>query len=296
MIHRLIVMPVRSRGVRRPPRPAFTLIELLVCIAIIAVLTAVLLPALAGSRRASQAAVCGSNLRQIATANAGYSTENGDYLVPGAPDIWELGGGLVRWHGVRDSIELASDSARFDASRGPLARYLPDARIRACPSFHLTVDGAAANAYELGAGGYGYNQMYVGSRYWAEGYYFRSPGALRGALANEIQQPPLKAMFTDVAMPQSDGQTSWLTEESFCTPPRFLDETGMARPDWGLATPTVHFRHDGRAQVAWCDGHVDGRRMTFTLDGPNVYGADSRSAGIGWFGGGDNSDFAVRGR
>jgi len=55
---------------------AFTLIELLVVISIIALLVAVLLPALASARLAAQSIVCSSNLRQLGTGYFTYAGEN----------------------------------------------------------------------------------------------------------------------------------------------------------------------------------------------------------------------------
>src|SRR5215472_10872162 len=60
----------------------FTLIELLVVIAIIAILAAVLLPAIASARERAQRASCMNNLRQDAVAVGIYATDNGDVMPP----------------------------------------------------------------------------------------------------------------------------------------------------------------------------------------------------------------------
>jgi prepilin-type N-terminal cleavage/methylation domain-containing protein/prepilin-type processing-associated H-X9-DG protein len=270
-------------------KKAFTLIELLVVIAVIALLLGILMPALSGAKSQAKAAVCQSNLRQLTLANTGYATENDGYYVPAASDYYEgTTGGLHRWHGVRNN----SDES-FDPLKGPLIAYLSSGKIKECPKRVRFLKGQSWNeSFEKGNGGYGYNMTYIGSRLWQGGIVTlddRNKACKATTRITEVARPAETLMFADCAMSMEDGVH---IEYSFAEPPYFLDN-GQPNNSWGYASPSIHFRHRGKANIAWVDGHIDTKVMA-VFNELNQYNVKSADMMLGWFEPMDNTPFDLK--
>src|SRR5262245_36861199 len=78
-------MSLTSRG-QEPRRVAFTLVEMLVVISIIAVLAALLLPAINMAREAGRKAQCGNNLKNLHLAMQQFDNAKGQY--PASRTFW----------------------------------------------------------------------------------------------------------------------------------------------------------------------------------------------------------------
>jgi prepilin-type N-terminal cleavage/methylation domain-containing protein/prepilin-type processing-associated H-X9-DG protein len=223
-------------------RAAFTLIELLVVIAIIAILAALILLSLARSKNSAQRIKCVSNLRQLGIATQMYWDDNSGeaFRYRETTNV-----GTLFWFGWMSSG--AEGMREFDAARGALFSYLQGRGVEICPSLNYNAANFKFKA-KGAAYGYGYN------------LHLSVPTDKTAINILKLARPAQITLFADAAQVntfQAPASPSNPMLEEFY----YVTNSAFER--------TAHFRHSKRANVVFCDGHVD-------LEKPLTNSIDSR--------------------
>lgn len=216
----------RARGT------AFSIIELLTVISVIAILAALLLPVLARGKSAAQQVKCASDLRQLGLAGLMYWDDNG-----GDAFRWRgasTNNGQIYWFGWLENG--AEGTRQFDPAFGALYPYCGAHGVEICPAFNYT-----AKYLKLKASGASYGYGYDLS--------LSSPEGQAPVNVLKATRPAQLAFLADAAQ-----------VNNFQAPAS--PQNPMLEEFYYVSTnePTVHFRHSGKANTAFCDGHVSAER------------------------------------
>jgi prepilin-type N-terminal cleavage/methylation domain-containing protein/prepilin-type processing-associated H-X9-DG protein len=248
----------KNNGLARRQRGGFTLVELLVVIAIIALLMAVLLPALNKARKAAKRIVCMSNMRQLVVAWMTYAEQNDGKIVNGGQwtgnspyptepywctgfpsdadpgydwnfgNIWNVQYYTINPGGIHSTI-LTYDQRVEKLKKGALYRYIQNTKVYRCPESEKFVHRSYSitNSMNAHADGTGVSEGKVFKR------------------MVEIKKAAERLVFTEELLTTPDGMQVSAN----------LGSSG--RPEWPPYNDWPSIRHDNGVIVGMADGHSE---------------------------------------
>jgi prepilin-type N-terminal cleavage/methylation domain-containing protein/prepilin-type processing-associated H-X9-DG protein len=244
--------------VKTTHRSGFTLIELLVVIAIIAILAAMLLPALSRARVSADGAACRNNLRQMGIALRLYLEDGSVY--PGVGRITYAGPWFMQIEPYLGDRWPTNDN--------------PASGVFACPGYNR-ISGRYYGGYDTipdsGRGAYGYN---FSETFWGipdrqcrglGGYTVNESGRGRPLKDSQVIRPTEMIAVTDaVVEAHAPNYNSFspgypLASYAALSEPLFMGISDKRSLDGGRKFYAR--RHKDRFTTLYCDGHVETRKV-----------------------------------
>lgn len=284
--NRVIALPLGNRferQCRKGKNQGFTLIELLVVIAIIAILAAMLLPALSKAKVKAQGIQCMNSTKQLGLAWRLYTDDNNDRVpyayassAAAASQAWIRGGAAY-------NLDTSGDPKNWDIevtlTPSPIWPYCGKAaKIFQCPSDKLRISPSSGPQ----AGGQVQRVRSMSMNAWMGGN-----GDDPSNLAGQWKVDPAVKVFTklsDIKNPSNitvflDERPDRLNDGLFA-----INMTGYPIPQYATINDFPGIQHNNAAGFNFSDGHSELKKWITKelLATPPVPGTYSKNADIIW--------------
>ncbi len=240
---------LQLHGAARNGGRAFTLIELLVVVALIAILAAMLLPALARAHDDAQATACENNLHQLGLGFLMYFQDNSDTF-PTAALKSSLGPQPEDWIWWQVQRSPSGTVTMRSPAEGSVIRELGeyDSRYLRCPADTDALHRQVVWQQNPGDEQYFYSYSLNGyDEHGMASYISKDRSIIDRNLASSVARPAGKIMLAEEKGGPDDGPGDATIDDGRWEPPGYpLSE-----------------RHDGQANVSFADGHAARVRRDF---------------------------------